>query len=236
MDSKTVKELFSQNSYPGFFCVFEGVDYGGKDTQLERWGKYNAAYGLNFEFTRDPDIGPLGPHIRAILNTKTAFEKLSPHQHQQIFWENRILFWKDEILPRLVAGKTILQSRWSLSGLYSAFELKEVDEYIVLQAELFAKRKTQFIAPDLTLIYLIPPEISYERMHKSKRTPDQYENPETFARINKNYKYFCNTYSDVYNIKIIDGTKTEEQVFLESKQLIFGEIATKNKGNKEVTP
>lgn len=236
MSPKTVKELFYQNSYPGFFCVFEGVDYGGKDTQLERWRNYNAAYGLNFEFTRDPDIGPLGPHIRAILNTKAAFEKLSPLQHQQIFWENRILFWKDEILPRLRAGKTILQSRWSLSGLYSAFKPDEIDKYIVLQSDLFAKRQTQFVAPDLTLIYLIPPEVSYERMLKSKRTPDQYENSETFDRIYKNYVYFCNTYADAYHIKIIDGAKTEEEVFLESKQLILDGIALKSGDNKEVMP
>ena len=97
----------------GRLVVFEGIDGGGKSTQLTRLAEALEAAGHDIVATREPYAGsPAGQRIRAMAKSGEA---VAPETELAWFLEQRRDHVRDVIGPALERGAIVLSDRYYLS-------------------------------------------------------------------------------------------------------------------------
>ncbi|WP_405378661.1 dTMP kinase [Phascolarctobacterium sp.] len=156
----------------GLLITFEGVDGGGKSTQLLLAAEYLRSLGYEVVTTREPGGTLLAEQVRSIV--LDAALPLTTTTQTLLYLAARSEHVDKLVRPALAAEKIVLCDRFSDStmvyqGLCHGKTLAELGE--LRQLNLFA---TENLVPDLTLVFDGRPEVLVERRNLRGVT-DRYE-------------------------------------------------------------
>lgn len=157
----------------GRLIVFEGIDGGGKSTQLQTLAERLASTGREVVCSREPTRGPHGMALRRSM----AEGRLDPDEELRLFLADRREHVETLIAPALARGALVLLDRYYFSTV--AYQgARGLDQGALLSSnEAFAP------APDLLVILDLDPEDGLTRVRKGRgQTPDTFEVPELLTR------------------------------------------------------
>lgn len=186
------------------YIAFEGIDGSGKTTQAKRFYSYLQNLGYNIFYTKEPG-GVEGSLRELILNYK--WNKKS---ELFLFLADRAL--NAEIIKRKIdAGYIVVSDRSMYSTLaYQGFgEGLNLD--FLIELNMFA---TGGLKPDVVFCF----DIDLNTMKDRVKNPDVIElkSREFFDRVRRGYISLAETEENFF---LIDGSKTEDEVFEEVKRI-----------------
>lgn len=199
-----------ENSYPGIFIVFEGIDGSGKTTQALKLLRYLQAHD-SVLYTKEPTYKmPIGNKIRKAIAGETKF---SPFRLQRFFVKDRDEHLHRYIIPKLGLGQTVICDRYFLSSIaYGALD-SDMDQLIDLNAGI-----DNFILPDITIIIDTDAEVAIKRTKAVHKDLDIFEEKEKLNKVRENYHTLSRRFDNVF---IIDGMREEDEIFEDVKKLIY---------------
>lgn len=191
----------------GKIIVIEGTDKAGKTSQSRMLAETLKASGKVCVILDFPDYTtPIGMEIKAFLEGKRDY--LSEVKHL-LFSANR---WekKKEIESMLENGTIIVMNRyWQSNLVYGAANGMDTNWLLRLDKGLPKE--------DIVLVILVNPSISANRAE----TQDVFESDSQLAaKAYKNYLKFAKQ----YRWKVVDGSKSKEQVHQELTKMIRKEL------------
>jgi dTMP kinase len=191
----------------GKIIVIEGTDKAGKTSQSRMLAETLKASGKVCVILDFPDYTtPIGIEIKAFLENKRDYP---PEVKHLLFSANR---WekKKEIESMLENGTIIVMNRyWESNLVYGVANGMDVNWLLRLDKGLPKE--------DLVLIILVNPSISAKRAEMQ----DAFESdPQLTAKAYENYLKFAKQ----FKWKIIDGSKSKEQVHQEIMKIIRKEL------------
>jgi len=189
----------------GFILSFEGGEACGKTTQIKLFKEYLDKKQIDYIALREPGGTEVGESIRNILL----------HQKVDIDYRTEVLLFnaaraqivEEKIKPALQQGKLVLMDRFYHSTLaYQGYALgQDVDKLKTL-----ISYATDGLQTDLTLLLNLPYEISYQRkVEENKQDRFEMRGEEYYKKIEN---AFLEVAKDDPNVKLIDATKTIEEV------------------------
>lgn len=106
---------------PPFFS-FDGIDGGGKSTQLRLFCEWLAAQGHDPVICRDPGSTPLGERVREILLNSDSSTLIGPRSEMLLYMAARAQLVDEVIRPALAAGRVVVSDRYLLANIvYQAY-------------------------------------------------------------------------------------------------------------------
>lgn len=191
----------------GKIIVIEGTDKAGKTSQSRMLAETLKVSGKVCVILDFPDyMTPIGMEIKAFLEGKRDY---LPEVKHLLFSANR---WekKKEIESMLENGTIIVMNRyWQSNLVYGVANGMDINWLLRLDKGLPKE--------DIVLMILVNPNISAKRAEMQ----DAFESdPQLAAKAYKNYLKFAKQ----YRWKVIDGSKSKEQVHQEITKIIRKEL------------
>jgi dTMP kinase len=191
----------------GKIIVIEGTDKAGKTSQSRMLAETLKVSGKVCVILDFPDYTtPIGMEIKAFLEGKRDY---LPEVKHLLFSANR---WekKKEIESMLENGTIIVMNRyWQSNLVYGVANDMDINWLLRLDKGLPKE--------DIVLVILVNPNISAKRAEMQ----DAFESdPQLAAKAYKNYLKFAKQ----YRWKVIDGSKSKEQVHQEITKMIRKEL------------
>jgi dTMP kinase len=195
-------------TYSGIFVTFEGGEGTGKSTQLERLAEVIERAGADVVTTREPGGTAIGEGVREILLSPDSHDLL-PRAELLLYEAARAQLVEEVIRPALERGAIVLCDRFydstmAYQGYARGISLLEVHDLNMIA--------TEHMAPDLTLVYDLPPGVGLERATKASG-PDRLE-AEALAfheRVAAGFRSIAD--SDPGRVHIVDASGDPEAVF-----------------------
>lgn len=191
----------------GIFIVLDGPDGAGLSTQaqlLEEWLRKKRKKVL---LTKEPNFGLIGGIIKAALKNEW---KTDQKTLQLLFSADRAHHLQKEIIPALKKGYIVISDRYILS----TYCFGTIDG---LSLDWLRSLNSQFIKPDITIILDVPPEVSLERIKKSRPSLELFEDRKKLEKIRENYRKLKNEFPNTF---VVDGTKSIEEVHEKIKKIV----------------
>lgn len=195
----------------GKFITLEGPDGSGKSTILNLISDYLERKGIDFIISREPGGTQIGEEIRDIIldNNNT---NMGPETEALLYAAARGQHVHEKIIPALESGKIVVCDRFILSSLAYQGVGRGLGIEKVKMVNDFGLRG---VYPDLVLFFHIDPELTLERKTiKEGGDRLEQEGVEFHRKVYDGYMELLKKYPE--NIKIIDATKTIEEVFEQS--------------------
>ncbi|HIO70322.1 MAG TPA: dTMP kinase [Campylobacterales bacterium] len=128
------------------YIVFEGIDFVGKTTQIEKLKKEFP----DFIYTREPGGTQFGKKVRDIL----LHDDFALHHFSEflLFLADRSEHYRRVLKPNLEAGKVVISDRSIISGMAYAKSNGGVEEETILDMNLMSVEKT---LPNLVIFLTI---------------------------------------------------------------------------------
>lgn len=200
-----------QNSYPGKFIVFEGLDGSGQSTQVKLLTEFLKEKGHKVLETKEPTRNSkAGKKIRKILDKKTQVE---PVQLQELFTEDRKWHLKNVIIPALKKDKIVISDRYFFSsfsyGMAEGLSLKQL-----------IKLNDKFLLPDSVFFLDVKPKICLQRIKNRGEEKTLFEKEKKLEKVYQNYKRVFKKFETKIKIYFIDGERSIKEVFEDVKKVI----------------
>jgi len=175
----------------GLFITFEGTEGCGKSTQVALLAERLHARGRRVRTIREPGGTLIGEEIRHTLKHSHANAAMTPETELLLMNASRAQLVREIIRPALAAGEVVLCDRFydsttAYQGYGRQLDLKLVEA--IIDVAVGATR------PDLTLLFLVPSEVSAERLRRRQKTMpfvrDRFEEAERdfFERVATGYE------------------------------------------------
>ena len=213
------------NNHQAKFIVFEGIDGSGKSSQYDLLREYFASHysKVPIVYPKEPNKNRLiGSEIYQILKGQHPIyqlDKIRPYHMQAFYIEDRMLNYRENIIPALQHGKHVIQDRGIASSFcYGAKNSNEFYDFMGLHDRVFSVAQVPFIWPDLILIFDVSVETALKRMVKAGKVKDRFETGKKLKSVRRNYLAFAKQYP---NCIVIDGTFTVEEVLRKAKKHIL---------------
>jgi dTMP kinase len=200
----------------GTFIVFEGIEGGGKTTQIQRLQQWLQAKGYPVVVTRQPGGTPLGRHLRQLLLTLEEGEPLQDRAELFLYAADRAQHVEGFLKPNLAAGNIILCDRYAESTVAYQGYGRGLDLAMIQQLNQLA---TGGLNSDLTLWLDIEVEAGLARM-RQRGQADRIEQAsiEFHQRVLQGYVELAKLYPD--RIVRVDATGTEDEVALQIQEIV----------------
>ena len=143
------------------FITLDGVDGGGKSTQISRLREALESLGYEVESVRDPGSTDTGEAIRKIL----LDSELDMHRRSEAFlyMAARAQLVEERIRPALEQDKIVISDRFLLANVvYQSAAGGESTEQLWNLGAI----ATAGLRPDLTLLLDLPAEVSMQRLSR----------------------------------------------------------------------
>ena len=128
--------------------VFEGIDGSGKTTLSRMFHAHLLKNGCAAVWLREPTDSPLGDRIR---RTAQDYDSISIQEELELFIADRRWDVKENILPALAAGKSVVLDRYYYSN--ACYQgARGLDVQGILHAN-------QEFAPEPDIVFLIDVEV-----------------------------------------------------------------------------
>ncbi len=145
----------------GLFITFEGTEGSGKSTQVTLLAERLRTTGHVVRTLREPGGTPIGEEIRHTLKHSMDNNAMTAETELLLMNASRAQIVREVIQPALAAGEIVICDRfYDSTTAYQGYGRK-LDLETVKRIVEFAVGDTQ---PDLTLLLVVPPEISEERL------------------------------------------------------------------------
>ena len=201
----------------GLFITFEGIDGGGKTTQLALAAKWLREQGYEVVESREPGGTPLAERVRELVldpllplttTTQTLLYLAARSEHV------------DKLLrPSVEAGKIVLCDRFSDSTLvYQGLSQgKSLAELAMLRN--LCSFASAGLAPDLTLVFDGRPEVLVRR-RAARGVSDRYELQGLDFQQALRKGFFALAEAEPERLKLIDAEGSQEQVAASVQQAL----------------
>ncbi len=188
----------------GVFIVFEGIDGGGKSTQIKLISDYLKERGYDLELHMEPTRGEIGSLLWSYMRSKKrSFE---PETEALLFAADRIEHGK-AITKAIKDGKVVISDRYLHSSL--AYQgAAGVDPVWMKSLNKHA------LKPDLVILLDIDPERSLERV--SGRVKTVFEEREYLKRVREEYL----GYAESGELVVVDASQGIDVVHAEIRGLV----------------
>ena len=183
------------------FFVIEGLDGAGTTTQAKKLAKELP----NSIFTWEPTDSEIGKLLRRILSQNLSIDK---NTLAYLFATDRSnhLYNDNGIITQCKTTK-VFCDRYILSSF--AYQSIDISEEIVLNLN------KNFPTPEKTFFIDTPVDVCMQRLEK-RDNREIYEHYELQLKIREKYIKSIDVFkNEGWNIKIIDGTKTIDEIFSE---------------------
>lgn len=199
------------NTYSGKYFAFEGIDGSGKTTQVQKLAEYFKQQGKELLITKEPTHNIVGELIHKVIYKEISMPSMAL---QHLFAADRSLHLEEEVIPALKSGKVVISDRslWSAVAYgISDLNLQDNEKERLLVAHNVLALYGGYLIPDKTFVIDVAYTTAIERVEKRGEGQTLYEKAEILSRVQKEYEWLANKFSDV--LKIIDGTKDIENVY-----------------------
>ena len=205
----------------GLFITFEGTEGSGKSTQISRLAERLRARGHSVRTIREPGGTPIGEEIRHTLKHSADNAAMTAEAELLLMNASRAQLVREVIRPALAAGEIVLSDRFydsttAYQGYGRGLDLRAVQTVID-----FAVGDTR---PDLTLLMIVPHEVSKERLLARQSTlpfmRDRIEEAgrSFFDRVAKGYHLIAAQHP--HRVRQIEPVGTVEQIESSIWQLV----------------
>ena len=177
----------------GLFITFEGTEGSGKTTQISLLAERLRSMGCRVRTLREPGGTPIGEEIRHTLKHSPANHAMTPEAELLLMNASRAQLVREVIRPALASGEMVLCDRfYDSTTAYQGYG-RQLDLQMVKNMIDVAVGDTR---PDLTLLFLIPQEVSEaRRLARQPTLPleikrDRMEEADQsfFARVARGYQ------------------------------------------------
>lgn len=191
----------------GKFITIEGVEGGGKSTNLEFVRQFLEQKGKEVVVTREPGGTPLGEEIRALL-LGHCHDGMAVDAELLLMFAARAEHIAKVIRPALEAGKWVLCDRFTDATYAYQGGGRGVAVERIAQLERWVQGELQ---PDLTLLLDLPVELGLSRAGR-RSAPDRFEREQTefFERVRQNYLARAAACADRF--RVIDASRPINEV------------------------
>ncbi|MBD3410233.1 MAG: dTMP kinase [Ignavibacteriales bacterium] len=191
------------------FISFEGIDFAGKTTQLEKLRAWFEERGENVETLREPGGTALGERIRELL-LSAAHEDMTESAELFLFSAARAQLTRAKIEPALRDGRVVLIDRYydsttAYQGYGRGLPLDEI--------EILNRAATGGTNPDLTFILDLDFDASRRRQaERDDGATDRIESADRdfFERVRNGYLTIADDEPD--RARVIDATGSIETI------------------------
>jgi len=196
----------------GIFIVLDGLDGSGKSEMVKLLHDYLLESGkYNVLMTREPTDGRYGKEIRNILANESDPD-INGKRMLELFIKDREDHLKNTIIPFLnkTNGKqanVVICDRYYYST--AAFQATQG-----LDIKMLVEINKEFLRPEIAFILDIRPEIALERINERKK--EKFEKLKFMNRLREKFLEMPKLLND--NIRIIDASKSAEEVFEDIKK------------------
>ncbi|MDZ7761016.1 MAG: dTMP kinase [Desulfovermiculus sp.] len=208
------------------FITFEGIEGCGKSTQASRVRKWFSQTGKPVVLSREPGGTAIGRSLRGIL-LDSGNNHLCSRTELFLYLADRAQHVHEIIKPALQGDIVVLVDRFADSTLvYQGFG-RGLDLHLVQGLNELA---VDGVSPDMTFVLDVPPEIGLTRARSrngrqgTAQTEGRFEaeSLEFHARIREGYLELAAR--DKERIQVLDGTGSEDEVFLSIRREIEGRM------------
>lgn len=198
----------------GKFITLEGVDGAGKSTHLAWIAQHLRRGGREVVMTREPGGTPLAEKLRALV----LAEPMDPLAETLLMFAARADHVRRVILPALVRGAWVVCDRFTDATAAYQGGGKRVPAELIRS---LAQSVHPELVPDQTLVFDCPYEITRRRLCASGRPLDRFESEQRafFERVRAAYRAIGQ--SEPGRVRIIDGSKSADEVKEEIKKSIL---------------
>ncbi|NLR75360.1 dTMP kinase [Leeia aquatica] len=165
----------------GQFISLEGVDGAGKTTHLHWLVQFVAEREIPHVVSREPGGTPLAEKLRELL----LHDSMSMDTEALLLFAARQQHLDELVRPQLAQGNWVICDRFTDASYAYQCGGRGLPAARLAVLEQWVHADLQ---PDLTLLFDVPPEVSYERVRMA-RDPDRFEQQdiEFFRRVRNAY-------------------------------------------------
>ena len=146
------------------FITLDGIDGGGKSTQIELLAKYLEGKGLQVAQFRDPGSTPLGNAVREILLHREDIP-LANTAEMLLYMAARAQLVAEQIRPALESGATVICDRYLLANVVYQGSAGGMDVDALWTVGRIA---TGGLMPDVTIVLDLDPSIAASRIQRGQ--------------------------------------------------------------------
>jgi dTMP kinase len=170
----------------GLFIAFEGIDGCGKSTQLKHAAKTLSDEGCEVVTTREPGGTAIAEKIREIL-IAPSHKEMHNECELLLYLAARAQHVREKIVPALEKGAIVLCDRFQMATFAYQGYGRSIPLPFLASINKFA---TSGLVPDITFVFDISVEASFERMRVINKQPDRLElaGADFFSRIRSGYR------------------------------------------------
>ena len=205
----------------GAFITFEGVEGVGKSTQITLAAAHLRGRGIEPVVTREPGGTELAEKLRALV-LEAGHGPVSVTAELLIYFAARASHVAEVIRPALAAGRCVLCDRFTDTTEAYQGGGRGVD---VASIRALAEIAHPGLAPDLTLVFDAPAEVTHLRLAGRGAGRDRIESEDTvfFERVRRAYQAISGREPD--RVRIVDATRPEAEIATVVATLIDGVLA-----------
>src|SRR5690242_15374606 len=209
----------------GHFFTFEGNEGSGKSTQLSILAERLRSLGHKVRSIREPGGTRIGEEIRHTLKHSSANQAMTPEAELLLMTASRAQLVREVIRPALAAGEIVICDRfYDSTTAYQGYG-RQLDLAMVKAIIDVAVGDTR---PDVTLLFIVPHEITADRLLKRQSTlpfmRDRIEEADRsfFERVAKGYQAIAA--AEPKRIQKIDATGTVTEIKSAIRKILQGRL------------
>lgn len=198
------------------FFSFDGIDGGGKSTQVKLFCQWLSDLGCDPIVCRDPGTTAAGEEIRKLLLGADDTTPIAPRSEMLLYMAARAQLVDEIIRPALKAGRTVVSDRYLLANLVYQGHAGGLPVEAVRRVGSIA---TDGVMPDCTFLLDLDPAIALARMG---RQLDRVENRGTAYRERLRVGFLTEAAGSNGKVHVIAANRQVDSIQQEIR-----EIATK---------
>ena len=175
------------------FIVFEGIDGSGKTTLSKELYKFFVRKGIKAVWTKEP----YSEEIRNLI----LKGNLNPWAETFLFLGDRNLHVRELVKPSLKEGFTVISDRYYLSTLAYQGYGRGLD---VEKLKKLNDKSVEGLKPDLVFLLDLEVEKALERLKKSRKNLDSFEDFEFLNRVRRGFLELSELESNIF---VLDANK-----------------------------
>jgi dTMP kinase len=200
-------------SMKGLFITFEGNEGSGKTTQILLLAERLRELGHKVRTIREPGGTPIGEEVRHTLKHSKQNEAMTAEAELLLMNASRAQLVREVIRPALAAGEIVVSDRfYDSTTAYQGYG-RQLDLKMVKAVIDFAVGDTK---PDLTLLFVVPPETSEARLRSRQVTlpfvRDRIEEADHsfFDRVAKGYEAIAA--AEPKRVRVVNAARSIEAI------------------------
>lgn len=146
------------------FITLDGIDGGGKSTQIELLTEYLQKKGLQVAQFRDPGSTPLGNAVREILLHREDIP-LANTAEMLLYMAARAQLVAEQIRPAIESGATVICDRYLLANVVYQGSAGGMDVDALWTVGRIA---TGGLMPDVTIVLDLDPAVAASRIQRGQ--------------------------------------------------------------------